>query len=631
MKTPLRAYWELLWTHIRPQRGRFFAMAALLMGSIGLQIINPQIMRSFIDSALQGAAIQNLVLAAVAFIGITLLQQSVLVAVIYLSENVAWTATNNLRAELARHCLNLDMGFHNDHTPGELIERIDGDVSELANFFSQFMVIVVGNLLLIIGILVVMFLEDWRAGLVFSFYGLVALVILIRVRDIAMKHQEARRQAEADLFGFVEEQLSGAEDVRSSGAVDFSLRELFRHQGKILHHDRKAQFKIWIVNLAMGGLLTLGSILAAVTGYFLFTAGAVTLGTVYLFIHYMNLLESPIWHLTHDVQSFQTIGACIERLVALRQVRPRVNEPTGVEIPAGQTAWLPAGALDLVFENVSFAYSTDGKAFGNDGKAFGNDGKAFGSNGKVGPAQSNTKNGNGQEQRSGELVLQDLSFAVQPGKVLGLLGRTGSGKTTLARLIFRLYDPASGYIRLNGSDIRQARLKTLRGRVAMVTQEVQLFRGSVRENLTFFDRGIPDEDILAAIRALELEDWYRSLPKGLDTLLEGGSRSLSAGEAQLLAFTRVFLRNPGLVILDEASSRLDPATEQRIERAIDRLLRQRTAIIIAHRLGTVQRADDILILEKGQVSEYGERQRLANDPGSRFYHLLQTGLEEVLA
>jgi ABC-type multidrug transport system fused ATPase/permease subunit len=159
---------------------------------------------------------------------------------------------------------------------------------------------------------------------------------------------------------------------------------------------------------------------------------------------------------------------------------------------------------------------------------------------------------------------------------------------------------------------------------------VQLFHARVRDNLTFFDRSVPDEKILATLEELELGDWYRSLPKGLDTVLDTGSRSLSAGEAQLLAFTRVFLRNPGLVILDEASSRLDPATEQRLERAIDRLLRDRTAIIIAHRLGTVQRADEIMILDRGIVSEYGDRRQLAADVNSRFYQLLQTGLEEVL-
>jgi ATP-binding cassette, subfamily B, bacterial len=194
-----------------------------------------------------------------------------------------------------------------------------------------------------------------------------------------------------------------------------------------------------------------------------------------------------------------------------------------------------------------------------------------------------------------------------------------------------LYDPKSGCIQINGEDIRNASLETLRRNIAIVTQDVQLFRASVRDNLTFFDRSISDAQILDTLEELELSEWYRSLPKGLDTELDTGSRSLSAGEAQLLAFTRVFLRNPGLVILDEASSRLDPATEQRLERAIDKLLQNRTAIIIAHRLGTVQRADEIMILDGGIVSEYGDRKQLATDTNSRFYQLLQTGLEEVLA
>ncbi|MBN1668598.1 MAG: ATP-binding cassette domain-containing protein, partial [Anaerolineales bacterium] len=153
----------------------------------------------------------------------------------------------------------------------------------------------------------------------------------------------------------------------------------------------------------------------------------------------------------------------------------------------------------------------------------------------------------------------------------------------------------------------------------------------VRDNLTFFNRTIPDERILAVIAELGLSSWYQRLPDGLDTRLETGGRSLSAGEAQLLAFTRVFLKDPGLVILDEASSRLDPATEQLIERAVDRLLQGRTAIIIAHRLGTIHRTDQIMILEAGQILEYDERAKLANDPNSRFASLLRTGLEEVMA
>src|SRR5688572_21992423 len=599
MKLPFKAYWDLLSQHIRPQKGRFILLSVLLLASIGLRIYAPQIMRVFIDSALAGEALRTLTTTALLFIGIALFQQVIAVSVTYLGENVAWTATNALRAELAWQALNLDMRFHNDHSPGELIERIDGDVTELATFFSQFALNLVSNGLLLIGILVALFIEDWRAGLAFTVFSFATIIVLGRLKDIAVPHQKARREAEAQLYGFVEEQLAGTEDIRSSGAVDYSIRELFRHQGIILSHNRKAHFKRWIIENAMGLALTTGSLLAIINGYWLFTAGLVTIGTVYLFVHYINLLEEPFWAMTHEIESFQTIGACVERLTEFRNFKAEVVDGSSANIldaPAavlgggdvGRKSHVPARPIALSFEIVTFSYN------GNDS------------------------------------VLSGLSFDLKPGSVLGLLGRTGSGKTTLARLIFRLYDPKSGHITINETDLRELKLETVRRNVAIVTQDVQLFRASIRDNLTFFDHSISDEQILATLEELELGDWYRSLPKGLDAELHTGARSLSAGEAQLLAFTRVFLRNPGLVILDEASSRLDPATEQRLERAIDKLLKNRTAIIIAHRLGTVQRADEIMILENGNASEYGDRKQLAADTQSRFHQLLQTGLEELL-
>jgi ABC-type multidrug transport system fused ATPase/permease subunit len=604
VKTSLKSYWDLLSRHIRPQRSAFTLLAVLLLGNIGLQIANPQIMRTFIDAALAGEAQQRLVIAGLAFIGIALLQQVVSIFITYLGQNVAWTATNALRADLAQHCLTLDMSFHNAHTPGEMIERIDGDVAELSIFFSQFVIMLAGNALMLVGILTVLFFEDWRAGLAFAAFAMIALAVLFRLRDAAVPSQKARRQAEADLFGFVEEQLNATEDIRSNGAVDFSLRELFRYQAQILRHLRRSDWIHTWIGILMGGLLIAGNAMAIGTGYWLYITGSITIGTVYLLINYVNLLEGPIWALTHQTQSFQTIGACVARLTELRKVQNKVLDGPGAEIPAGPLA--------LAFENVSFKYHNGTNH---------NGGNPNGGN-------PNGGNPNGGNHRENGHVLQDIAFKLNPGKTLGLLGRTGSGKTTLARLIFRLYDPTAGQIRLGGVSLREAKAVDLRQHVAFVTQDVQLFQASVRDNLTFFDRSIPDERILYVLEELGLADWLAGLPAGLDTELE--KHSLSAGEAQLLALTRVFLRDPGLVILDEASSRLDPATEQRMEWAIERLLQDRTAIIIAHRLGTVQRTDEILILEDGMTCEHGNRLDLAADPNSRFYQLLQTGLEEVL-
>ncbi len=581
MNIPLKSYWDLLARHIRPQKLRFIILTVLLLSSIGLQIFNPQIMRRFIDAAQTGVEIRLLLTLAGLFLMLALAQQLIAIGASYFGETVAWTATNALRGELARHCIYLDMTFHNDTPPGKLIERIDGDVMELSNFFSQLVIRVVGNLLLLVGVIGALFLEDWRLGVAFSAFALLALYALNRVRGLAIPHQKAFRESTAELFGYIEERLSGTEDIRSSGAVDFVLRGLYRLAFENLGHWKKSWRMMFVIETVGGVLMMLANVMALVGGYYLVRGNLITIGTVFLIVTYVNLLGRPIWELTRQAESIQNIGAATERLAELRAIKSKVLDGPGAD--------LAPGPLALHFDDVSFGY------------------------------------------QEGEPVLQDVTFALEPGKALGLLGRTGSGKTTLARLVFRLYDPTAGAIRLGDVDIRQPQLKPLRQRVAMVTQDVQLFQATVRDNLTFFDRRIPDEAIRAVIEQLELTEWYDHLPQGLDTKLETGGRGLSAGEAQLLAFTRVFLRNPGLVILDEASSRLDPATEQLIDRAVSKLLQDRTAIIIAHRLGTIHRTDEIMILQDGQVIEHGDRAQLAVDADSRFYSLLQTGLEEVLA
>jgi ABC-type multidrug transport system fused ATPase/permease subunit len=585
MNTQIRRYWTLIAPHVTPYKTRFALLAVLLLGSIGLQLVSPQIVRAFVDQLTSSREGQALLGVALAYLGATVLDMVVTVGATYVGEDVAWATTNALRDQLADHCLRLDMRFHNEHRPGELIERIDGDVTQLASFFSQLVIELLGNLLLLLGTLVALIVEDWRMGTIFVALAALTLSVLIRTRNIAVPHHKAARQTEADLFGYIEEQLVATEDIRPNGAVDFVLRGLYRLQYQIMRSQFRAGLIGRVIRILAEGTLALGHIVAFVAGYYFYQSGALSVGAVYLIVQYIAMLSRPIRRLTRQVGSLQSVSASVERLTELVQ--------TQTIVPDGPGQQVPQGPLSLAFDQVSFSYI--------------------------------------QETAKEEPVLDGLSFHLAPGTVLGLLGRTGSGKTTLARLVFRLYDPTAGHILLEGINIRTPRIGELRQRVALVTQDVQLFQASVRDNLTFFDNTVPDERILTAMKELELGDWLDALPQGLDTVLGAGGRSLSAGEAQLLAFARTFLRDPGLVILDEASSRLDPVTEQRIERAVDRLLRGRTAIVIAHRLGTAQRADEIMILEGGRVSEHGDRAHLASDPSSRFYELLQTGLEEVLA
>ncbi|HZG65480.1 MAG TPA: ABC transporter ATP-binding protein, partial [Herpetosiphonaceae bacterium] len=422
--------------------------------------------------------------------------------------------------------------------------------------------------------------EDWRVGIALTLFAGVAFIALRGTRMIAVPSTTAAREASAMLFGFLEERLAGIDDIRANGGGSYAVRRFHVVMRTLFQQMRRSEMIGMVIWTTLAVLFTLGYALALGSGAFLFGRGTLTIGTVYLIFQYTEMLRRPLEQITDQLKDFQKAAASVGRVQELYSQRSTLEDGAGVP--------LPDHALPVEIDQVSFTYE------------------------------------------DGEPVLQEITIGLEPGKSLGLLGRTGSGKTTLTRLLLRLYDPSAGAIRLGGVDIRDARMAELRHRIGVVTQDVQLFQASVRDNLTLFDDEISDERVMAVLEELGLGDWIRSMPEGLQTELSPGGAGLSAGEGQLLAFTRVFLRNPGLVILDEASSRLDPATEELIERAVDKLLRNRTAIIIAHRLHTVQRTDDIVILEQGRIREYGARDQLARDPDSRFYELLQTGMEEVL-
>ncbi len=615
MKIPIKRYWHLLHTYLRPQRRRMVLLAVLLALKIASRLVNPQIIRIFLDQAMAGAATPVLLRQAVLFFAIAAATQVLTVVSVSVGETVAWTATNALRLDLLRHCLGLDMAFHKAHRPAELTERIDTDVDALSNFFSRFVISVIGNGVLAIGVLVLIFAQGWRYGVAFTVYAIVGLLVLMRLKNFATPFWTRLHEMQAQFYGFLGEQFSGTEDIRANGAQGYVMRSLYELLRRWLPINRDASlaaYSGWMTNAA---LVAAGEMLSyALAGYYFFQ-GQLTIGEAYLLGDYMGLLFGQIAELRWQITDLQHAEAGIERIHALFGLQPRLADGGGGP--------LPAGALSIAFRNVSFAYddtvyteppaSPDGEERGEDAA------KATATGVQEGALPTDAR------------VLQNLDFNVAPGRVLGLLGRTGSGKTTLARLLLRLYDPTEGQIHLGGMPLPETTLRDIRRRVALVTQEVQLFQANVRDNLTLFDPAISDTAIERILGQLGLGEWLAGLPEGLDTELSSEGSELSAGQAQLLAFARVFLSDPDLVILDEASSRLDPATEQLIERAVDLLLAERTGIVIAHRLNTVQRADEILILEDGHIREHGQRAQLAADPGSHFHHLLQTGMQDVLA
>ena len=488
MRIPIKQYHDLLINYLKPLWLKVCLLAVLFITGIGLQLVNPQIMRYFIDTAKSGGALQKLTVAAVLFISIALIGSVVSAFASYVSNDLGWRATNRLRSDLLLHILQLDMSFHSTHTPGELIERIDGDVTRLANFLSQFVIRLLGGILLSLGILILLIYEDIRIGLVLTAFVGVYLLVHIRSQQIAVPHWRAERGASADLFGFLEERLSGLKDIRSLGAIAYVMHRFHEVIRRAFWTNFKANVITDVGWTISNFVFAAGYVVIMVLGAHLFLGDVITIGTVYLILHYLQMLRAPLNTIRSEIEDLQRVRVSIERVKGLTDTQSTIRDGIGES--------LPLGALSVAFQNVSFAY------------------------------------------HEGVPVLHDVSFHLQPGRVLGLLGRTGSGKTTLSRLLCRFYDPSAGELSLSGVDIRLTRLSDLRQRVGLVTQEVQLFQGSLRDNLTLFEEKINDEKILTALRTLGLEAWYRALPNGLDTEIRSGGGGLSAGEAQLLALTR---------------------------------------------------------------------------------------------
>jgi ABC-type multidrug transport system fused ATPase/permease subunit len=334
---------------------------------------------------------------------------------------------------------------------------------------------------------------------------------------------------------------------------------------------------------AVQGTVIGGTVLAIVASALLLSQDVIGLGTAFLLFQYVLLIERPLEEVVHELETVQKASGAMSRVGALLAVEPSIRD-TGTTSP-------PGGALSIRFDDVRFDYAdvTDDDA---------------------------------------PPVLDDVSLSIAAGRSVGVVGRTGSGKTTFSRLVLRLVEPTAGTIRFGGVPIADIPMAELRRRVALVPQEVELFGGTIRQNVTLFGAGGIDVADDAAIRRALAAVGLDQLAAGdLDRELGAGGAGLSAGEAQLLAMARVWLRAPDLLVLDEATARIDPETEAKVEAAVRSLISGRTTIVIAHRLSTLREVDEIVMFDAGRVVEHGARSELAADPASRFHRLLTLALE----
>ena len=509
----------------------------------------------------------------------------------YNVQAVGQRLTARIRHDLFAHALALSLRFH-DRTPvGKLLTRLTSDVDALAEVFGSGAVGVLADLVTLLVIAVTMLSIEWRLGLLLLAAQLPVVAGMLwlqrRYRRANYRVREELSQLNADL----QENLQGLEVVQMfrregvNSARFAATTGNYRRAvtGTILYDSAISAFIEWVALVAVAAVLALGGTMV--------TAGAMGLGTLTTFILYSQRLFDPLRQLAERFTQIQGGLTAVERIgelleqpieiadhpaataseaaVAAATASASASAPTARAMAAA-TAATAATALvpgEVVFENVSFAYRDD------------------------------------------EPILEDLSFRIAPGEHVALVGPTGSGKTTIIRLLCRLYEPQQGRILLDGVDIRELPLALLRQRLGVVLQDTFLFSGSVADNLRL-DAAITPEELQQLTADLGLEPLMARLPHGLATELRERGGNLSSGERQLLAVARVAVRNPSVLVMDEATAFLDPATEATLQRDLDRLLQQRTAIVIAHRLATVEAADRILVLRRGRLIEQGSHREL---------------------
>lgn len=570
---------SILATYTKPVRWPLLLLGIILAGSIAIQLIAPILTARFINTAVEGAPVKDLVTIAFLATGFAVAGYILTPLETWASEHIGWEATNALRFDLLAHLLALDAAFHARHPVGALIERVDGDVSHLARFFSRFVVNIVGSSVMMLGILGLLFRIDLRVGAAVTGMLVLAVMTMFRIRTAATPAWAQERQASAAYYGFLGEILAAREDITSSDAIPWVTHRTTRLLRALYAVTGKAGMFGYTLAASTSAFFGLGAVAALAIGASQFRSGTMSLGTVYLVFQYTQMLRAPVNRLRDEIQELQQADASLDRVAAL------LAEPVAPDTASITT--LPHGPLGVTVNDLTFGYDPD------------------------------------------DPVIHHLSVSIPTGSVLGIVGRTGSGKTTIARLLTRTWQPQSGSISLVPCDhraipLRDVSLDEIRHRIGLVTQDVAVFGATLRDNLTLFDPSIPDSRLLHVLEQVGLNRWLATLPAGLASLLQSDGVGLSSGQAQLIACARILLRDPDVIILDEASSRLDPATEQQVHLAFARMLEGRTGVIIAHRIDTLHLADHILVLDQGQVLEYGSRGVLEADPSSRFSRLLTT-------
>ncbi|MBK7977134.1 MAG: ABC transporter ATP-binding protein [Deltaproteobacteria bacterium] len=581
-----------LWDFIRPHRRALVITTVLLPVVTVFELAQPLLMRAAIDHAIVPRDLGGLLLLAAGFLVVLAAEMSTRYLQTISMQHAGQLVVRDLRAALFRHVQRLPAAYFDKNPVGRTLARITNDVEGVQEMFGAGVFALIGDVVTLVGIMTVMLALEWKMALITFAIVPVFVPLVLVLRSRLRKAYRTIRRALAHLAGYVSESLSGLtitqafnqEEARSRGFEDLNSRYRAAALGAIQSDALLFSMVEMVGTLAGAALLWFGG--------FGIARHLVTFGTLVAFLDFVNKFFAPIRDLSAKYAVMQSAMASCERIFALLDEAPEsLNEsaaPRPVADPIPVAARSSATVARVAFEGVRFSY------------------------------------------RPGVEVLRGIDFTVAPGEKVALVGPTGSGKSTVARLLLGLYPLDSGTVRVDGADLRGIPLDTLRHQIGIVLQDVFLFSRTILENIHLGDPGVTVERARAAASAVGLDQLLDRLPQRLDTKLRERGSNLSAGERQLVSFARALAFDAPILVLDEATSQVDSRTEHLIKRATDRLIEGRTVLVIAHRLATLRDVDRILVLSHGELKEQGRHDELlARDGLYARYFRLQFGLGDV--
>jgi ATP-binding cassette subfamily B protein len=589
--------------YAEPYRWLMLGMLLLILSSTGLGLLSPLIMRDLIDRTIPTGDIKRLVLLALAMLAIPILNGGLNVVQRRVNSRVGEGVIFDLRLALYAGLQRMSLRFFTNTKVGELMSRLNNDVVGAQNAISSTIVGIITQFIQAAAVLAVMLTLEWRLTLIsvviMPLFILAARALGSRLRDIARKQMEANAQMNAMMNETLN--IGGALLVKLFGRQKVEVDRFSRRAEQVRDLGVQRSFTGSIFMMIIGLISAVGSALVYGLGGFFVIQGAFTIGTIVAFGSYLGSLYGALQGLSNAPVEFATSMVSFERVFEVIDLPVDIQEKENA-IMLGDVRG------EIRFEDVSFNYEAGDENLLSDVHR-------YGSMDNVTAVLSGEQKGLEEEEiaprsQARSIALRHISFRAAPGQLVALVGPSGAGKTTLTYLIPRLYDPSSGTIRIDGHDLREVTLASLSRQIGMVTQETYLFHDTIRTNLQYARLDASQMELEVACRVANIHDFIRDLPDGYDTIVGERGYRLSGGEKQRIALARVILKNPRILVLDEATSSLDSESEALIQDALGKVMAQRTSIVIAHRLSTILAADLILVLDRGRIVERGNHNTL---------------------